>query len=280
MDLDFTEDEIQRYSRHILLQDVGGSGQAKLRAARVLIVGAGGLGSPLTLYLAAAGIGTIGIVDDDVVDLSNLQRQVAHTTDRIGVSKVVSAAAAATAINPDVKLAPHPMRLTGDNALDLISRYDLVCDGTDNFATRFLVADACALAKRTLVSAAVLRFEGQLSVFKSHEGGPCYRCLYPEPPPPGSVPTCSEAGVLGAVTGVMGTLQATEVLKEILGIGETLSGRLLVWDALASRFRTIKLRPDPSCALCGPAATIKDLSAHGISESARLCRLIRRSACC
>jgi molybdopterin-synthase adenylyltransferase len=267
MDLDFTEDEIQRYSRHILLQDVGGTGQAKLKAARVLIVGAGGLGSPLTLYLAAAGIGTIGIVDDDVVDLSNLQRQVAHTTDRIGVSKVVSAAAAATAINPDVKLAPHPMRLTGDNALDLISRYDLVCDGTDNFATRFLVADACALAKRTLVSAAVLRFEGQLSVFKSHEGGPCYRCLYPEPPPPGSVPTCSEAGVLGAVTGVMGTLQATEVLKEILGIGETLSGRLLVWDALASRFRTIKLRPDPSCALCGPVATIKDLSAHGVWES-------------
>lgn len=266
MDVDFTEGEIQRYSRHILLQDVGGTGQAKLKAARVLIVGAGGLGSPLTLYLAAAGIGTIGIVDDDVVDLSNLQRQVAHTTDRIGVSKVVSAAAAATAINPEVKLAPHPRRLTGDNALDLISRYDIVCDGTDNFATRFLVADACALAKRTLVSAAVLRFEGQLSVFKSHEGGPCYRCLYPEPPPPGSVPTCSEAGVLGAVTGVMGTLQATEVLKEILGIGETLSGRLLVWDALASRFRTIKLRPDPSCALCGPAATIKDLSAHGISE--------------
>jgi molybdopterin/thiamine biosynthesis adenylyltransferase len=267
MDLDFTEDEIQRYSRHILLQDVGGIGQAKLKAARVLIVGAGGLGSPLTLYLAAAGIGTIGIADDDVVDLSNLQRQVAHTTDRIGVSKVVSAAAAAIAINPDLKVAPHPMRLTSDNALDLIGRYDLVCDGTDNFATRFLVADACALAKRTLVSAAVLRFEGQLSVFKSHECGPCYRCLYPEPPPPGSVPTCSEAGVLGAVTGVMGTLQATEVLKEILGIGETLSGRLLVWDALASRFRTIKLRPDPSCALCGPAATIKDLSAHGISAS-------------
>jgi molybdopterin-synthase adenylyltransferase len=267
MDLDFTEDEIQRYSRHILLQDVGGTGQAKLKAARVLIVGAGGLGSPLTLYLSAAGIGTIGIIDDDVVDLSNLQRQVAHTTDRIGVSKVVSAAAAAIAINPDLELAQHPMRLTCDNALDLISRYDLVCDGTDNFATRFLVADACALAKRTLVSAAVLRFEGQLSVFKPHEGGPCYRCLYPEPPPPGSVPTCSEAGVLGAVTGVMGTLQATEVLKEILCIGETLSGRLLVWDALASRFRTIKLRPDPSCALCGPAATIKDLSAHGISES-------------
>jgi molybdopterin-synthase adenylyltransferase len=249
MDLDFTEDEIQRYSRHILLQEVGGIGQARLKAARVLVVGVGGLGSPLVLYLAAAGIGTIGIIDDDVVDLSNLQRQVAHTTDRIGVSKVVSAAAAANAINPD-----------------LIGRYDIVCDGTDNFGTRFLVADACALARRTLVSAAVLRFEGQLSVFKPHEGGPCYRCLYPEAPPPGSVPTCSEAGVLGAVTGVMGTLQATEVLKEILGIGDTMSGRLLVWDALAARFRTITLRPDPSCALCGPAATIRDLSAHGVPE--------------
>jgi molybdopterin/thiamine biosynthesis adenylyltransferase len=267
MNLDFTEDEIQRYSRHILLQEVGGTGQAKLRAARVLIIGAGGLGSPLVLYLAAAGIGTIGIVDDDVVDLSNLQRQVAHSTDRIGVSKVASAAAAATAINPDVKFEAHPMRLAADNALDLVGSYDVICDGTDNFATRFLVADACALAKRTLVSAAVLRFEGQLSVFKPHQGGPCYRCLYPEPPPPGTVPTCSEAGVLGAVTGVMGTLQATEALKEILGIGDTLSGRLLVWDALATRFRTIKLRPDPSCALCGAAATIKDLSAHGVPES-------------
>ena len=173
------------------------------------------------------------MVDDDVVDLSNLQRQVAHTTDRIGVAKVVSAAQAATAINPDLTVETHATRLSAGNALDLIGRYDIVCDGTDNFATRFLVADACVLAKRTLVSAAVLRFEGQLSVFKPHEGGPCYRCLYPEPPPPGMVPTCSEAGVLGAVTGVMGTLQATEVLKEILGIGDTLSGRLLVWDALA-----------------------------------------------
>jgi adenylyltransferase/sulfurtransferase len=266
MELDFTEAEIQRYSRHILLQEVGGTGQAKLKAARVLVVGAGGLGSPLVLYLAAAGIGTIGIVDDDVVDLSNLQRQIAHTTDRIGRSKVASAAAAATAINPELRVEAHPMRITADNALDLIQGYDIVCDGTDNFATRFLVADACALARRTLVSAAVLRFEGQLSVFKPHEGGPCYRCLYPEAPPPGLVPTCSEAGVLGAVTGVMGTLQATEVLKEILGIGDTMAGRLLVWDALETRFRTIKLRPDPACALCGPAATIKDLGAHGIPE--------------
>lgn len=263
MNLDFTEDEIQRYSRHILLQDVGGIGQAKLKAARVLVIGAGGLGSPLILYLAAAGVGTLGVVDDDVVDLSNLQRQVAHTTDRIGVSKVESATLAARAINPGVTIEPHALRLSADNALDLIGRYDIVCDGTDNFATRFLVADACALAERTLVSAAVLRFEGQLSTFKPHQGGPCYRCLYAAPPPPGVVPTCSEAGVLGAVTGVMGTLQATEVLKEILGIGESMSGRLLVWDALDARFRTIKLRPDPACALCGPDATIKDLSAHG-----------------
>jgi molybdopterin-synthase adenylyltransferase len=274
MDLDFSEDEIQRYSRHILLQEVGGVGQAKLRAARVLVVGAGGLGSPLMLYLAAAGIGTIGVVDDDKVELSNLQRQIAHTTGQIGEAKVVSAARAANAINPDSRVEAHAIRFDAGNALQLIGGYDIVCDGSDNFATRFLVADACALAKRTLVSAAVLRFEGQLSVFKPHEGGPCYRCLYPEAPPPGSVPTCSEAGVLGAVTGVMGTLQATEVLKEILGIGDTLSGRLLVWDALATRFRVIKLRPDPSCALCGSAATIKDLSAHvvaGASAGADAC---------
>ncbi len=262
MDLDFSEDEIRRYSRHILLQDVGGIGQAKLKAARVLVVGAGGLGSPVSLYLAAAGVGTIGIVDHDRVELSNLQRQIAHTTDRVGAQKAESAAMAARAINPEVRLEPHPVRLDADNALDLITRYDLICDGTDNFATRFLVADACVLARRTLVSAAVLRFEGQLSVFKPHEGGPCYRCLYPEPPPEGTVPTCSEAGVLGAVTGVMGTLQATEALKEILGVGESLSGKLLIWDALATRFRTVRLRQDPHCASCSEEATIKDLSQH------------------
>ncbi|HET6233941.1 MAG TPA: molybdopterin-synthase adenylyltransferase MoeB [Acetobacteraceae bacterium] len=262
MDLDFSEDEICRYSRHILLNEVGGIGQAKLKAARVLVVGAGGLGSPLVLYLAAAGIGTIGVIDDDRVELSNLQRQIAHSTARIGLPKVESAAVAARAINPGVRIEPHALRLNKDNALSLIECYDLVCDGTDNFATRFLVADACVLARRTLVSAAVLRFEGQLSVFKPHAGGPCYRCLYAEAPPEGTVPTCSEAGVLGAVTGVMGTLQATEVLKEILGIGETLAGKLLIWDALASRFRTVRLRPDPHCAVCGPQATIKDLSAH------------------
>ncbi|WP_428483964.1 HesA/MoeB/ThiF family protein [Rhodopila sp.] len=262
MDLDFTEDEIQRYSRHILLREVGGIGQAKLKAARVLVIGAGGLGSPLILYLAAAGIGTIGVVDDDVVELSNLQRQIGHTTGRIGRPKTASAGKAATDINPAVRMEAHAVRLDASNVLDLVSRYDIICDGTDNFGTRFVLSDACVLAKRTLVSAAVLRFEGQLSVFKPHTGGPCYRCLYPEPPSPGSVPTCSEAGVLGAVTGVMGTLQATEVLKEVLGIGDSLSGRLLVWDALATRFRLVKLRPDPACASCGPHATITDLTAH------------------
>lgn len=263
MDLNFTEDEINRYSRNILLAEVGGAGQAKLRAARVLIVGAGGLGSPLALYLAAAGVGTLGLVDDDVVDLSNLQRQIAHTTDRLGQPKVHSAAAAARAINPAVAIESHHTRLDARNALDLVAGYDLVCDGSDNFATRFLVSDACALAKRTLVSAAVLRFDGQLSTFKPHWGGPCYRCLYPAAPPDGLIPSCSEAGILGAVTGVMGSLQATEVLKEIIGIGEGLSGRLLIWDALAARVRTVALRRDPACAACGDAPTLRDLSAHG-----------------
>lgn len=264
MDLDFTEDEISRYSRHILLAEVGGTGQARLRAARVLVVGAGGLGSPLALYLAAAGIGTIGLVDDDRVELSNLQRQVAHTTGRLGQPKVHSAAEAAQAINPAVRVEAHETRLTAANAMELVRAYDLVCDGSDNFDTRFLVADACVLARRTLVSAAVLRFDGQLSTFRPHldADGPCYRCLYAAPPPPGLAPSCAEAGILGAVTGVLGSLQATEVLKEVLGIGESLSGRLLIWDALGARFRTVRLRRDPACALCGEHATIHDLSAH------------------
>jgi molybdopterin-synthase adenylyltransferase len=269
MNLDFDEDEIRRYSRHILLGEVGGIGQAKLREARVLVVGAGGLGSPLLLYLAAAGIGTIGLIDDDTVDLSNLQRQIAHTTPDIGRAKVDSAATRARAINPSVNIETHQARLSADNALELIAGYDIVCDGTDNFPARFLVADACVLTKRTLVTAAVLRFEGQLSVHKPHSGEafPCYRCLYPEAPPDGLVPSCAEAGVLGAVTGVMGTLQATEVLKEIMGIGETLAGRLLIWDALATRFRTIRLKRDPACPACGAQATLHDLSAHhGVAE--------------
>jgi molybdopterin/thiamine biosynthesis adenylyltransferase len=269
MDLDFTEAEISRYARHILLPEVGGVGQARLRAARVLVVGAGGLGSPLLLYLAAAGVGTIGVVDGDTVELSNLQRQIAHGTPDLGRGKAVSAAAAARRINPEVTVEPHAVRLGPGNALDLISAYDVVCDGTDNFATRFLIADACVLARRTLVSAAVLRFEGQLATFKPHAGPdlPCYRCLYPVPPPPGLVPSCSEAGVFGAVTGVMGTLQATEVLKEILGLGEGLAGRLLIWDALAARFRTVRLRRDPACPACGAAATLRDLSHHETAEA-------------
>ena len=263
--MDLSDSDIERYSRHILLDEVGGIGQAKLAAARVLVVGAGGLGSPLVLYLAAAGIGTIGIVDDDVVELSNLQRQVAHTTARLGMQKAESAAAAGRAINPGVLLVPHVARLDAANAMELVGAYDIVCDGTDNISTRFLLADACHLAGRPLVSAAVLRFEAQLSVFRSHLGAPhpCYRCLYPEPPPPGLVPSCAEAGVLGAVTGVAGTLQATEVLKLVLEIGELLDGRLLVWDSLGAKFRTVRLARDPGCLLCGERASIGDLSAHG-----------------
>ncbi|MCB4825145.1 HesA/MoeB/ThiF family protein [Roseicella aerolata] len=264
MDLDFTEAELHRYSRHILLQDVGAIGQAKLRAARVLIIGAGGLGAPLSLYLAAAGVGTIGLVDHDVLELSNLQRQVVHATARIGRNKAESAAETLTGLNPEVTVEVHARRMDAEAARELIPRYDIVCDGTDNFPTRFLLGDACHLLGRPLVSAAVLRFEGQLSTYKSHLGAPhpCHRCLHPEMPPEGLVPSCSEAGVLGAVTGVMGTLQATEVLKEILGIGEGMSGRLLLWDALDARFRTVKLRRDPGCALCGEDAAIRDLSAH------------------
>jgi adenylyltransferase/sulfurtransferase len=262
MDLNFSEDEIGRYSRHILLAEVGGVGQARLRDARVLVIGAGGLGSPALLYLAAAGVGTIGVVDDDRVELSNLQRQIAHTTGRIGEGKARSAALAAASINPLVRVEAHEFRLTAANAMALVSAYDLVCDGSDNFPTRYLVADACVLARRTLVSAAVLRFDGQLSVFRPHIGGPCYRCLYPAPPPPGLVPSCEEAGILGAVAGVMGSLQATEALKEILGIGESLAGRLLLWDALAGRMRTIRLPRDPGCPLCGEHPTIRDLAGH------------------
>lgn len=262
MDLSFSETEIQRYARHILLGEVGGTGQAKLRAARVLVVGAGGLGSPLLLYLAAAGVGQITVIDNDVVELSNLQRQVAHQSDRLGQNKAGSAAAAATAINPLVHIIPLAERLNSRNAAQLIAEHDIVCDGTDNFRSRFLLADACVLGRRTLVSAAVLRFEGQLSVFKPHLGGPCYRCLYPQAPPDGLVPSCAEAGVLGAVTGVMGTLQTTEVLKELLGIGESLSGRLLIWDALSMRFRDMRFPRVADCPLCGPRPSITDLSAY------------------
>jgi adenylyltransferase/sulfurtransferase len=256
MDLDFSEAEIARYSRHILLREVGGTGQARLRAASVLIIGAGGLGSPAALYLAAAGVGRIGIVDHDVLELSNLQRQVAHGMAGLGRAKVASATAAMRAINPEIEVIPIEARVDASRIDNLVAAYDLVLDGTDNFETRFVVADACVRARRTLVSAAVLRFEGQISTFKPHAGAdlPCYRCLYPEAPPPGMVPSCSEAGVLGPVTGVMGTLQATEAMKEILGIGTGLAGRLLLWDALDMRFRMIAVPRDPACAVCAKVA--------------------------
>ncbi|HSV29163.1 MAG TPA: molybdopterin-synthase adenylyltransferase MoeB, partial [Candidatus Omnitrophota bacterium] len=252
--------------RHIILPEMGGVGQAKLLNSKVLVVGAGGLGSPVVLYLAAAGVGTIGVVDDDVVDLSNLQRQVLHTTARVGVAKVDSAAQAVAAINPDVRVVPIRARLDRDNIRAVIRDYDVVADGSDNFPTRFLVNDACRLEGKILVSAAILRFDGQLSTFKPD--GPCYRCIYQEEPPEGAVPTCSSAGVLGAIAGTMGSLQATEVLKELLGIGESMAGRLLIYDALGVAFRNVRVKRDPGCPLCGDHPTITDLSAHGSTAHA------------
>lgn len=271
---DFTDDQVERYARHILLKEVGGIGQSKLMDAKVLIVGAGGLGSPVILYLAAAGVGTIGIIDADTVDLSNLQRQVAHTTDRIGMAKVESAAITAKAINPDVTIVPINERLTPDNALEIISGYDIIADGSDNFETRFLINDACYFAQKTLVSAAILRFDGQIGTFKAHvhtdDGahGPCYRCIFREAPPPGQVPSCAEAGVLGALCGMMGSLQSTEVLKEIMDIGDSMSGSLMVIDGLATEFRKIKVKADPGCPLCGDNPSIKDLSGHAMAPAA------------
>jgi len=258
-----TDDQLLRYARHIILREVGGAGQAKLLGARVLVVGAGGLGSPLILYLAAAGVGTIGVVDFDTVSLSNLQRQIAHGTADIGRPKTESAREAVNRLTPDVSLIAHTERLEARNALDLISSYDVIADGSDNFATRFLIADACYLAQRPLVSAAVTQFDGQLATFRAYDGdASCYRCLFPAPPPPDAVPNCSEAGILGAAAGVMGTLQALEVMKEILGIGESLAGRLVIYDALATSFRKVKVPRDPECALCGANPSITDLSGH------------------
>lgn len=251
--MSLTDTQFHRYARHLILDEVGEEGQEKLLASRVLVVGAGGLGAPLLQYLAAAGVGTLGIIDDDTVELSNLQRQVIHTTDRVGTAKVDSAAAAIAAMNPDVKVVTHRERLTAENASTLLRGYDLIADGTDNFATRYLINDLAFAHGVTLVSAALLRFDGQLSTFKAHLGPPhpCYRCLYPENPGEDFIPRCEQAGILGAVAGVMGTLQATEVLKELLGLGESLSGRLLVYDALATSFRTMRFKRDPDCATCG-----------------------------
>lgn len=257
--MEFTDTQIQRYSRHIILSEVGGKGQKKLSRAKVLVIGAGGLGSPASLYLAAAGIGTIGLVDGDVVDLSNLQRQILHSTATVGTPKVESGRKTLAALNPDITIKTYPLNVDADNILSLVSDYDIVLDGSDNFATRFLVNDACFFAKKTLVSASMFRFEGQLTTIKPHAGYPCYRCLYPEPPPAGLVPNCQEAGVLGVLAGTMGILQASEAIKEILGIGETLADRLLIYDALEMKFRKVGRPKDPACRLCGPAATITDL---------------------
>jgi adenylyltransferase/sulfurtransferase len=251
-------DEILRYSRHLIMPEVGMEGQQKLKAARVLCIGAGGLGSPLALYLAAAGVGTLGIVDFDVVDYTNLQRQIIHTTADVGRKKLDSAAETLKAINPFVNVQKFETRLSSANALDLLRDFDIVADGTDNFPTRYLVNDACVLSGKPNVYGSIFRFEGQASVFATEEG-PCYRCLYPEPPPPGLVPSCAEGGVLGILPGLVGVIQATEVIKLILGKGDSLIGRLLLVDALAMKFRELKLRKNPDCPACGKHRTVTKL---------------------
>ena len=253
-----SKDEIQRYSRHLIVPEVGMEGQLKLKGARVLLVGTGGLGAPLGLYLAAAGIGRIGLVDFDVVDFSNLQRQVIHFTQDVGRNKIDSAAEKMTALNPNVEIVKHEVALSSENAMEILKDYDLVVDGTDNFPTRYLVNDACVLLGKPNVYGSIFRFEGQATVF-AYEGGPCYRCLYPEPPPPGLVPSCAEGGVLGILPGTIGLIQATETVKLILGIGEPLVGRLLLLDALGMRFRELKLRKNPECPICGDHRTITKL---------------------
>jgi molybdopterin/thiamine biosynthesis adenylyltransferase len=269
--------EIERYKRHLVLREVGGQGQQKLQAAKVLVIGAGGLGSPLLIYLAAAGVGTIGIIDDDRVSLDNLQRQIVHDTAHVGVAKVESARETIARLNPHVHVETHEARIDAGNALEIIARYDIVADGSDNFATRYLVSDACYLARRALVFAAVGPFDGYVTTFKPHETGPdgepypTYRCIFPEPPPPGTVANCAEVGVLGAAVGVIGTLQATEVLKEIVGIGEGLAGRLLLYDARNARFNEIKVSWDPANPLSGKSPTIRDLSIHAGGEQGAVC---------
>jgi molybdopterin/thiamine biosynthesis adenylyltransferase/rhodanese-related sulfurtransferase len=248
-----TPDQRRRYSRHLLIPEVGEEGQRKLLDAKVLLVGAGGLGSPAALYLAAAGVGTLGIIDADVVDDSNLQRQILHTTDRVGVPKVESARVAIEGINPDVKVIQHEVRLDQSNVLDIFAGYDIILDGTDNFATRYLINDACVLLGKPNAHGSIFRFEGQATTFMPGEG-PCYRCLFPTPPPPELAPSCAEAGVLGLLPGTIGVIQATEVAKLILGIGEPLVGRLLTYDALAMEFRELRLSRDPACPMCGPDA--------------------------
>ncbi len=256
--MEFTDEQLQRYSRHIILPEVGGKGQMKIAAAKVLLIGAGGLGCPVGYYLAAAGVGTIGLVDNDTVEISNLQRQIAHNIHSIGMPKVDSARRTFEALNPDVTVVAVRKRLSKDDILDLISGYDIVVDGSDNFPTRYLVNDACVMAGKPLVSGAILKFEGQVTTILPGKGH-CYRCLFADPPPPGLVPSCQEAGVLGVLPGVIGGLQATEVLKLILGKGEPLSNFLLVYDALKVSFRKVKVPRNPDCAVCGVHPTITEL---------------------
>jgi adenylyltransferase/sulfurtransferase len=256
--IEFTDEQIERYSRHIILPEVGGSGQQKMLEARVLLLGAGGLGSPAAYYLAAAGIGNLGIVDFDQVDLSNLQRQIIHSTERIGMLKTESAKKTIQALNPDVNVTLYNEKMDSSNIMRLIEDYDYVVDGSDNFPTRYLVNDACVMKNKTLIHGSIYRFEGQVTVFKPGDG-PCYRCLYPEPPPPGMVPNCQEGGVLGVLAGVIGNLQVVEVLKLILGIGKPLVGKLLIYDALKTEFRNLRLRKDANCPVCGEKPTIKEL---------------------
>ncbi len=253
-----TNEEVARYSRHVILPEVGMEGQLKLKAARVLCIGAGGLGSPVALYLAAAGVGTIGVVDFDEVDYSNLQRQIIHGTPDVGRSKLESAKERLNALNPEVEVVTHEMAVSSQNALELFAGYDLVVDGTDNFPTRYLVNDACVLSGKPNIYGSIYRFEGQASVFATADG-PFYRCMFPEPPPPGLVPSCAEGGVLGILPGVVGTIQATEAVKVILGVGEPLIGRFLLFDALKMRFRELKVRKDPECPVCGDHPTVTKL---------------------
>ncbi len=257
--MDLSHDEIRRYSRHLILPEVGLAGQKKLRATSVLCIGAGGLGSPIAMYLAAAGIGRLGLVDFDVVDLSNLQRQVLHGTADVGRPKTDSARQTIQRINPHVEVVAHETRLTSQNALDILSAYDIIADGTDNFPTRYLTNDACVLLSKPNVYGSIFRFEGQASLFAPHRGGPCYRCLYPEPPPPGMVPSCAEGGVLGVLPGLIGLVQATEIIKLAIGAGAPLLNRLLLFNALDMRFREVKLRRDPECPVCGQHPKIKEL---------------------
>jgi molybdopterin/thiamine biosynthesis adenylyltransferase len=256
--IEFTDEQIERYSRHIILPEVGGAGQQKMLEARILLLGAGGLGSPAAYYLAAAGIGNLGIVDFDQVDLSNLQRQIIHSTERIGMLKTESAKKTIQALNPDVNVTLYNKKVDSSNIISIIKDYDYVVDGSDNFPTRYLVNDACVMENKTLIHGSIYRFEGQVTVFKPNSG-PCYRCLYPEPPPPGMSPNCQEGGVLGVLAGIIGNLQVVEVLKLILGIGEPLVGKLLIYDALKTEFRNLNLRKDASCPLCGEEPTIKEL---------------------